>query len=57
LCLWASKAALARPASSGAAASTSLQLDMHRVYFSGMTALDNSGGMADCVAVAFTGAR
>ena len=31
LCLWASKAALARPASSGAAASISAQLAMGRV--------------------------
>src|SRR4029450_13460053 len=50
LCLWASKAARAQPASSGAAASISFQLAIGRVYFSGMTALDNSGWMADCVA-------
>src|SRR5215211_1189844 len=51
LCLWASKTALTRPASSGAAASNSFQLAMGRVYFSGMTALDNSDEMADCVAI------
>src|SRR5512132_3866047 len=50
LCLWASKTAVTRPASSGAATSNSFQLAMGRVYFSGMTVLDNSGAMADCVA-------
>ncbi len=45
LCLWASKAALARPASSGAAASISLQLAMARVYarFLALTASRETG--------------
>ena len=53
LCLWASKVARALAASSGAAASISLQLAMGGVYDPGGTnsSLDNSGVVGDCVAI------
>jgi hypothetical protein len=57
LCLWASKAALARPASSGAAASISFQLAMASSLRIRNESLDNCGGVGDGVAIPSRGTQ